>query len=260
MTDSILYREGETFLLVAPDLATADEGCAGSINMIYDYALQKGYGFFCLTASDAEDFDISAQPLFHKNFDLLTQECYRFLDDGYKIFILADSQKQIERLKDIFASLERPIPFEPVQRTIHEGFVDNSLKICFFTDHQIFDRFHKYNLKSDKARKGKVALTLKEIQQFEIGDYVVHIDHGVGRFMGLVRVPNGDSFQEMIKISYQNEDTVYVSIHALHKISKYKGKEGEPPRISKLGTGAWERMKERVVLKRKHGVASYRVR
>ena len=195
------------------------------------------------------DFDISAQPLFHKNFDLLTQECYRFLDDGYKIFILADSQKQIERLKDIFASLERPIPFEPVQRTIHEGFVDNSLKICFFTDHQIFDRFHKYNLKSDKARKGKVALTLKEIQQFEIGDYVVHIDHGVGRFMGLVRVPNGDSFQEMIKISYQNEDTVYVSIHALHKISKYKGKEGEPPRISKLGTGAWERMKERVKTK-----------
>ena len=202
-----------------------------------------------LHASHSEssvEFDIMAQPLFHKNFDLLKQECYRFLDEGYRIFILADSPKQIERLKEIFGSLERPIPFEPVQRTIHEGFVDHTLGICLFTDHQIFDRFHKYSLKSDKARKGKVALTLKEIQQFELGDYVVHIDHGIGKFCGLVRVPNGDTWQEMIKITYQNEDAVYVSIHALHKIAKYKGKEGEPPRISRLGSGAWERMKERV--------------
>ena len=187
-----------------------------------------------------------AQPLFHKNFDLLKQECYRFLDEGYRIFILADSPKQIERLKEIFGSLDRPIPFEPVLRTIHEGFVDHSLGICLFTDHQIFDRYHKYSLKSDKARKGTVALSLKEIQQFKLGDYVVHIDHGIGRFCGLVRVPNGDTWQEMIKITYQNEDAVYVSIHALHKIAKYKGKEGEAPRISRLGSGAWERMKERV--------------
>ena len=197
-------------------------------------------------AASSIEFDIIAQPLFHKNFDLLKQECYRFLDEGYRIFILADSPKQIERLKEIFDSLDRPIPFEPVQRTIHEGFVDHSLRLCLFTDHQIFDRYHKYSLKSDKARKGKVALSLKEIQQFKLGDYVVHIDHGIGRFCGLVRVPNGDTWQEMIKITYQNEDAVYVSIHALHKIAKYKGKEGEPPRISRLGSGAWERMKERV--------------
>lgn len=200
-------------------------------------------------------FHTSVQPLFHKNFELVEQEFIRLTEEGYKLFILSDSGKQIERLKDIFASLNNGdgIPFEPVQRTIHEGFVDHTLRIGLFTDHQIFDRFHKYNLKSDKARRGKVALTLKEIQQFEIGDYVVHIDHGVGRFGGLVRVPtntigvNGQpGWQEMIKITYQHDDTVYVSIHALHKISKYKGKEGEPPHVNKLGTGAWERMKERV--------------
>ena len=120
------------------------------------------------------------------------------------------------------------------------------LKACFFTDHQIFDRFHKYNLRSEKARSGKVALTLKEISQFEIGDYVVHIDHGIGKFGGLVRMPQGDGYQEMIKITYQRGDAIYVSIHSLYKVSKYKAQDnGEPPRMSTLGTGQWERMKER---------------
>ncbi|MDO4757199.1 MAG: transcription-repair coupling factor, partial [Parabacteroides sp.] len=132
-----------------------------------------------------------------------------------------------------------------VNKTIHEGFVDHALRCCCFSDHQIFDRFHKYSLRSDRARGGKVALTLKELSQFEPGDYVVHIDHGIGKFAGLVRLPNGDSTQEVIKLIYQNEDVVFVSIHSLHKISKYKGKEGEPPRINKLGTGAWEKIKER---------------
>ncbi|MBO7581903.1 MAG: transcription-repair coupling factor [Bacteroidaceae bacterium] len=198
-------------------------------------------------------FHIEPQPLFHKNFDLVSQEFHRLMDDGYKICIFSDSEKQIARLQNIFEEQSKmeadAIHFNPVNKAIHEGFIDHSLKICFFTDHQIFDRFHKYNLKSDKARRGKVALTLKEIQQFEIGDYVVHIDHGVGRFGGLVRVPQGNVMQEMIKITYQHEDTVYVSIHALHKISKYKGKEGEPPRLNKIGGGAWERMKERVKTK-----------
>ena len=105
------------------------------------------------------------------------------------------------------------ITFIPVNKTLHEGFTDNVLKSCFFTDHQIFDRFHKYNLRSDKARSGKVALTLKELSQFEPGDFVVHIDHGVGRFGGLVRIPNGNTTQEVIKLTYQNEDVVFVSIH-----------------------------------------------
>ncbi len=195
-------------------------------------------------------FNTSPQPLFHKNFELVNQEFHRLMDEGYKICIFADSEKQIARLQNIFEEQAKTemdaIHFFPVNKAIHEGFIDHTLKVCFFTDHQIFDRFHKYNLKSDKAHRGKVALTLKEIQQFEIGDYVVHIDHGVGRFGGLVRVPQGNVMQEMIKITYLHEDTVYVSIHSLHKISKYKGKEGEPPRLNKIGGGAWERMKERV--------------
>ena len=195
------------------------------------------------------DFETSVQPIFHKNFDMVSSSLTDFLQRGYKIYICSDSSKQTDRLKDIFKERNDNIGFEPVDRTLHEGFVDHTLRMCIFTDHQIFDRFHKYNLRSDKARSGKVALSLKELNQFEPGDYVVHIDHGIGRFAGLVRIPNGNSTQEVIKLVYQNDDVVFVSIHSLHKISKYKGKEGEPPRISKLGTGAWEKIKERTKTK-----------
>ena len=196
-------------------------------------------------------FNIQPQPLYHKNFDLLRHSLSQFRADGYAIYILADSQKQNERLKDILESQETAAPevtkvFTPVERTLHEGFCDSDMHLCLFTDHQIFDRFHKYNLRTDHARDAKMALTLKEIMQFEPGDYVVHVDHGVGQFAGLVRVANPDgSMQEVIKIVFQNEDVVFVSIHALHKVSKYKGKDGEAPRLSRLGTGAWEKMKER---------------
>ena len=193
-------------------------------------------------------FNISPQPLFHKNFDLLKQTFEDYLLRGYAIYVCADSQKQNERLQEILTS---KLSFVPVNKTLHDGFSDNDLKVCIFTDHQIFDRFHKYNLKSDKARSGKMALTLKEIQQFEIGDFVVHVDHGVGKFGGLVRMPvtnaaGQQTHQEMIKILYQKGDSIYVSIHALYKVSKYKSQDnGEPPRLSTLGTGQWEKLKER---------------
>ena len=192
-------------------------------------------------------FNTEPQPLYHKNFDLLRQNLRQLKVDGYQVYILADSPKQTERLQSIFDEMDTAsVLFQPVERTLHAGFIDNDLRICCFTDHQIFDRFHKYNLKSDHARDAKMALSLKELMQFEPGDYVVHIDHGVGRFAGLVRMPGADgAMQEMIKLTYKNEDAVYVSIHALHKVSKYKGKEGEPPRICSLGTGAWEKLKER---------------
>ena len=132
-----------------------------------------------------------------------------------------------------------------MERTLSEGFVDETLKICCFTDHQIFDRYHKYNLKSDRVRSGKFALSLKELQQFQIGDYIVHIDHGVGQFGGLVRSDMNGKMQELIKLIYLNNDVIFVSLHSLHKISKYRGKEGEPPRINKLGTGAWNKIKEK---------------
>lgn len=190
-------------------------------------------------------FDTSIQPVFHKNFDLVSTSFKDYISNGYTIYICSDSQKQIERIRVIFEDRGDDIHFVPVDRTLHEGFADNTLKMCIFTDHQLFDRFHKYNLKSDKARSGKVALSLKELNQFIPGDYVVHTDHGVGKFGGLVRLPNGDTTQEVIKLIFQNEDVVFVSIHSLHKVSKYKGKDGEPPRLNKLGTGAWEKLKER---------------
>ncbi len=212
-------------------------------------------------------FNISPQPLFHKNFELLAQTLEDFLLQGYRLFILADSEKQTRRLKEIFESDELRavrnarhqkspnsealsvadnITFTPVDHTLHEGFADADLRLCFFTDHQIFDRFHKYNLKSDAARTGKMALTMKELQEMEPGDFIVHVDFGIGKFGGLLRVPVGDSYQEAIRIYYQHGDIVDVSIHSLYKISKYRRADtGEPPRLSALGTGAWDRLKER---------------
>lgn len=197
------------------------------------------------TPSASVTFNTSAQPIFHKNFDLVASSFKDYLEKGYSLYICSDSMKQTDRIKAIFEDRGDQIHFTPVERTIHEGFVDNTLRLCIFTDHQLFDRFHKYNLKSDKARSGKVALSLKELNQFTPGDYVVHTDHGIGRFSGLVRIPNGDTTQEVLKLVFQNEDVVFVSIHSLHKVSKYKGKEGEAPRLNKLGTGAWEKLKER---------------
>ena len=192
-------------------------------------------------------FSTQQQPLYHKNFELLKHDLSQYAADGYSTYILADSAKQTERLQSIFEEMGAGNHlFVPIEHTLHAGFADSDLRVALFTDHQIFDRFHKYSLKTDHARDAKMALTLKELMQFEPGDYVVHIDHGVGRFAGLVRMPGSDGeMQEMIKLVYKNEDAVYVSIHSLHKVSKYKGKEGEPPRISSLGTGAWEKLKER---------------
>lgn len=187
----------------------------------------------------------SAQPIFHKNFDLVSETLHKYADDGYKIYILSDSPKQIERIQTIFDDRNDNIVFTPVDKTLHEGFTDHDLKCCFFTDHQIFNRFHKYNLKSEKARSGKLALSLKELKQFEIGDYIVHIDHGIGKFGGLVRTEINGKMQEVVKLVFLNDDILFVSIHALHKLSKYRAKEGEAPRINKLGSGAWERMKEK---------------
>ena len=205
------------------------------------------------------DFHISPQPLFHKNFQLLKETLSDYLLQGYRLYILADSRKQQQRLRDIFQEMgsdrERSssdaqrsaVDFTPIDRTVHEGFADQDLKACFFTDHQIFDRFHKFSLKSDGARSGKMALSMKEIQEMKPGDYIVHIDFGIGKFGGLVRLPTADGgYQEVIRIIYQHNDKVDVSIHSLYKISKYRRQDtGEPPHLSTLGTGAWDRLKER---------------
>ncbi|MBO5243631.1 MAG: transcription-repair coupling factor [Muribaculaceae bacterium] len=199
----------------------------------------------------AIDFQCSPQGIYHKNFDIISDSFSRFLDDGYEIFILSDSDKQIERLKEIFADRGDKIKFSPVIPTLHEGFVDHLKKRCIFTDHQIFDRFHKYNLRSDRARSGKLALSLKELSAIEPGDYIVHVDHGVGKFAGLLRTNVNGHMQEMIKLVYAHDDIIFVSIHSLHKLAKYRGKEGVPPKINTLGTGAWNRVKERTKSKLK---------
>lgn len=203
------------------------------------------------TAEAVITCETTPQPLFHKNFDLLLQTLRDDAAGGKRVFILADSQKQNDRLREIFApkvseSGGAPVAFTPVDRTLHEGFNDETLGVALYTDHQIFDRFHKYTLRSDKAKQGKMALTMKELREMEPGDFVVHVDFGIGKFAGLVRVPAGESYQEMIRLVYQHGDIADVSIHSLYKISKYRRAEsGEAPRLSILGSGAWNKLKEK---------------
>ncbi len=220
------------------------------------------------------NFETMPQPVFHKQFDILTDDLKKHIDEGYTIYILAEQQKQLDRLKAIFESLvestktkDRPSDSKPlstlndsglsslsdevavsfigINATLHEGFVDKGLKICCYTDHQIFERFHRVMMSSENARRGKAIITLREINQLQVGDYVVHSDHGIAKFGGLVTTPVNGKPQEMIKLNYRDGANVFVSIHNLHRISKYKGREGSEPTIARLGSGQWERLKER---------------
>ncbi len=188
-------------------------------------------------------FDTLPQPAFNKNFDLLADDLKKHIEDGFRIYILADQKKQTDRLAAIFENDN--ISFTPVDKTLHAGFVDNEAKVCCYTDHEIFARYHRVTLQSENARRGKAVITLKEINQLRLGDYVVHSDHGIGQFGGLVTTSINGKPQEMIKLIYRDGDTIFVSIHNLHRISKYKGREGTAPTVSKIGSGAWERLKER---------------
>ena len=190
-------------------------------------------------------FHTLPQPTFNKNFDLLIDDLLARIRDNYKVYILADQVKQTDRLRAIFEDKESEITFVAINHTLHEGFIDNQAKICCYTDHQIFDRYHRVSLRSENARRGKAVVTLKELNQLQFGDYVVHVDHGIGKFAGLVTTNFNGRMQEAIKLIYRNNDTIFVSIHNLHQISKYKGREGVEPTLSRLGSGAWERMKER---------------
>ena len=211
-----------------------------------------------LSGSEAEislELKTTPQPLFHKNFDLLAQTLEDFQLKGYKTYILSDSDKQLERLHEILNNLRGGDAWIPVKGTLHEGFIDEGMGMAMLTDHQIFERFHKYQLKAQSAKRGKMALTMKELQEMEPGDFIVHVDFGIGKFAGLVRVPTMvkqadgsmvQGYQEVIRIVYQKNDKVDVSIHSLYKISKYRRADsGEPPKLSTLGTGAWERIKEK---------------
>ena len=242
---ALIAREGDSNAM--RNVVDADAFCSALEAMRQvDYAVgEKKHSDAVLS------FDTSLQGLFHKNFDIISESLKGFVEQGYTLYVLSDSEPQFERLRVIFEDRGDKIHFVPVLRTLHEGFVDNRLKICAFTDHQIFERFHRYSLKSDRVRSGKLALSLKELSQIEVGDYIVHVDHGVGRFGGLVRTTIGGKTQEMIKLVYLNEDKIFVSIHSLHKLAKYRGKEGVEPRLNRLGSGAWNRMKDRTKSKLK---------
>ncbi|MBE6229987.1 MAG: transcription-repair coupling factor [Bacteroidales bacterium] len=191
-------------------------------------------------------YNTSLQPSFNKNFDLLLNNIKDKTSIGYKVFISSDNPKQIERLRSIFAHNEGDNPknvplFSHIKHSVHAGFIDNDAKVCLYTDHQIFNRYHRVKVKREVPVSER--LTLNELSAFQIGDYVVHIDHGIGVFGGLVKTNINGKVQEAIKLVYKDNDVIFVSIHGIHRISRYKSKDGTPPKIYKLGTGAWEKLK-----------------
>ncbi|MEL7587281.1 MAG: transcription-repair coupling factor [Prolixibacteraceae bacterium] len=189
------------------------------------------------------DFNTAPQPAFNKNFELLAANLRDNVQKGYQNFIASSNEKQIERLSAIFESLGPEVKFAGLELTLHEGFIDHDLKICCYTDHQIFERYHRFKIKS--RREQKESITLKELNTLHPGDYVVHIDHGIGKFAGLVKTELNGKLQEAVRLVYRDNDVLLVSIHSLHRITKYKGKEGIEPKINKLGSGAWQKLKER---------------
>jgi transcription-repair coupling factor (superfamily II helicase) len=188
------------------------------------------------------EFHTEPQPVFNKNFDLLAGKLRSNKLDGYQTFIVSESQSQIDRLRDIFSEISPDVSFDPILLNLHGGFTDNDLRISVFTDHQIFDRYHKFRIRGYFSRKESISV--KELTGLNPGDYVVHIDHGIGKFGGLEKIEVNGKIQEAIKLVYRDNDILYVGIHSLHRISKYKGKDESEPRIYKLGSGAWQKLKQ----------------
>ncbi len=189
------------------------------------------------------EFNVTPQPAFRKNFELLAENLASNAENGYTNYIFSENEKQFERLREIFMEIYGSVLFNPVLAGIYQGFTDHDLLISCYTDHQIFERYHKFRLR--EGFKKKEAVSLKTLQDLKPGDYVVHIDHGIGIFGGLEKIDVHGKTQEALKLVYKDSDTLYVSIHSLHRISKYKGREGMPPKIYKLGTGAWQKIKQR---------------
>ncbi|WP_313307826.1 CarD family transcriptional regulator, partial [Epilithonimonas hominis] len=198
---------------------------------------------FNLPKSQIVELNQTQQPSFHKNFELLIQDLEEKQGQGFDTWISFSSEKQKERLQSIFEELQHEIPFKSFKSELHEGFVDSDNKILIYTDHQIFDRYQRYKSKDGFAKSEQ--LTLKDLMSLKVGDYIAHIDHGIGKFMGLVKVNNDGKIQECFKLSYKNGDLLYVSIHSLHKISKYNGPDGKEIVLSKLGSPAWKSLKQK---------------
>jgi len=188
-------------------------------------------------------FNTVPQPSFNKQFDLLIQNLQKNTENGYTNYLFCDNEKQAKRFDDIFEDVEQDVTYNTIVFPLHQGFIDHDAKIVCYTDHQIFERYHKFRLKNGYAKKQ--AIGLKELTNLEIGDYVTHIDHGIGKFGGLQKIDVEGNQQEAIKLVYGDRDILYISIHSLHKISKYNGKDGKAPKMYKLGSGAWKKLKQK---------------
>lgn len=191
------------------------------------------------------DVRCEAQPVVNKRFDFLAETLLAKQGAGYELYVCSVNAMQLQRLRDIFSDKGYDLRFTPLDGVIHEGFSDERLRICVYTEHQIFDRYHKYKLQTTRIRKGRESITLSELQGLHPGDYVVHVDHGIGRFGGLVKIDNNGKVQEAIRLVYKNNSELYVGLYSLHKISKYKGKDGVPPTVNRLGGDAWNRLKQK---------------
>ena len=188
-------------------------------------------------------FDTKPQPSFNKQFDLLIEDLNQHHEEGFTNYIFCANEQQAQRFHDIFDDAEKEVHYETVVFPLHQGFIDTDRKIVCYTDHQIFERYHKFRLKNGYAKKQSI--TLKELNNLSVGDYVTHIDHGIGKFGGLQKIDVEGKKQEAIKLIYGDRDILYVSIHSLHKISKFNGKDGKPPKIYKLGSAAWKKIKQK---------------
>ncbi|MBQ3206732.1 MAG: transcription-repair coupling factor [Bacteroidales bacterium] len=265
-TNTQLSREKIDHVDIYPDLSLSDES---SETYIYDILpddtlvwldssdMYRNSGFFSdlkkfrtvyielpLSRQDEEVviFNISPQPVFNKNFELLTEDIRKRIENGYRVRIYGEKQSQLERLKSILSQNGGIIPEFVSGSNIHNGFIDNENKVCCYSDHEIFDRFHRVNIRRTVEKSEQ--LTINDLTSFAIGDYIVHIDYGVGIFGGLVRMKDDKGrMHEVVKLTYKDNDVVFVSVHALHKISRYKSKDSEPPKIHKLGSKAWQNLK-----------------
>lgn len=247
--DYALRRVNEVRRKLIPDLeepGTADRYVTSRIGLLQDLA---GTTAVVLRddlkerpATAAVEFRTAPQPRFNKNFELLADDMLRSAQQGYRTCILSENKAQVERLENIFHQIGRgQVAVDPLSITLHEGFVDHDLKLRLYTDHQIFDRYQRYRINGEIRRDEQ--MTVAELNQLRPGDYVVHIDHGVGRFDGLVKINENGRVHEAIKLVYKDGDVLFVNVHSLHRISRYKSGDGEPPRIYKLGNGAWQKLK-----------------
>ena len=239
--ENILKASQETKIVLQPE--DVFENSKSFISNLVKYTqIEFGRRFFYQT-TDVFEFQSEPQPSFNKNFDLLAQNLDENQAAGITNIIVADSAKQLEKLRTIFEEIDPFMNYRELNTAFRQGFIDKDLKLACYTDHQLFERFHRYKTKN-RSSKSK-ALTLKEVQNLQPGDYVTHIDYGIGRFAGLDKVDINGKEQEALRLIYRDDDLLYVSIHSLHKISKYTGKEGSPPIISKLGTQEWENKKRK---------------